>query len=983
MTRAMTSPELAALRTDGQRTKLYLAVLKPNTVYSAVLASVPAANDMVGVIAYSGGSGTLADVKVGMTLYVGTGAGAFDLGMCRIRKAPDAGAFYIGETSEIKWNVGGTIHLTIVDDFDLWERPLHVANDGSLKADYDIAYSDQHLNFDPVPVMGPHAVVWLTGASVDVTFDASGSWVIGSSISGHAWSAPGASGSSGMATATPTMSYDMPGVYRVFDTVTAANGKSFTGVRYVFVYSAASMPATVFQLKNLAVDHETGGWSFGMLMHDEASLGEIRERALVILFARDWHGEVEGSYGPVAGRENIVMVGRVAGESIQWDADAGTVEFSVQGPQYWLRRIAANAAPLVQVVGNPSAWNQVQSLTVRKALFHILHWRSTATKVMDVRLTSDARLTLKTESPAPNVWDQVAEIAWRYIFARPGCNRYGQFWCEIEPQLVPVANRTWPTVMTITEDDWEGTIGMRRSRVGEASQVNLSGQLCDASGSEITLYSLSMGHVHTRYGRPEILDRVLVSSQAQSNSLAGLVMGWRNNQLPEIPIKFAGGNRFIDLWPRQFCAIAIAAGDNERGVAYSGNLVPRSISFAHDEALTPEVLFEAETFEQLAIDGDIPETNNQPTELPPPDFPPPIPPPVPSLGPPDDISYGPKYMLMATSNFGILYTDNFNEADGGDVDWKFMNNGLTTFERNNVLRIKRCPSGLILIAVKHPTDLSIASIYYATALGGSWNLLIDYTQVDQGSYDVPVISAFGVNPNKTEEIMIVGGGFSGLNIGTKKIYMGDRNGVSLVTGDLDIANHPGDVSYGIGKWILVISRSSALDPAGWSRFSASGSIEVATLDFETNFLYQGRIFHQRRAGKVYVINNNVGDKLRIMANNTSPAGEVIRTLPYNFDVYFGRLAISPSGQYMIGGPPSVIGQRSSDEGASWGNIGGSMSTGYGVWENCESEDAFVTATSQVVKYTPDWGDTWISKSGNLPTLAPLCVPVLLKHIAWE
>lgn len=983
MTRAMTSPELAALRTNGQRTKLYLAVLQPDTVYTALAASVPATNDKVALIAYSGGSGTLADVKEGMTLYVGTSAGAFDLGMCRIRKVPDAGAFYFGETSEIAWDVGGTIYLTVVDDFDLWARHVRIAS-GAIKMDYDIDYSDQHTDFDPVPVMGPHAVAWLTGATVDVMFDASDSWVIGSTISGHSWVAPGASATSGMNTAIPTMSYDTPGIYRVGDTVTADNGKSFTGWRYVFVYSAVAMPATVFELKNMQADYETGGWSFGVVMHDEATLGELRERSLVILFARDWHGGVEGSYGPVAGRENIVAIGRVAGESVQWDADAGTVEFTVQGPQYWLKKIAGYSSGIEIATNTPTKWTDMPALTVRRALFHLLHWRSTATKVMDVRLTSDTRYASELAAPASNLWEEMQEIAWRTIFAHTGCNRYGGFFCEIEPQLAPAGSRTWPTVMAITENDWEEKISLRRSQVGEVSGVNLSGVNVDISGSAKAYFSLSMGHVMTRYGRLEIVDRVLVSSQSQSNSLAGLIMGWRNKQYPEIQVKFAGGNRFIDLWPRQFCAIAIAAADNERGVAYSGNLVPRSISFTHDESLKPEVLFEGETFEQLAIDGDIPESDNQPTELPPPPKLPPIPPPVVIPGyAPDDVSYGPKYMLMATSNKGILYSDNFNEPIGSDVDWKFMSAGLTTWEKNNVMRIKRCPSGLILIATMHPALPSIGAIYYATALGGTWNLLIDYTQVDQGSYGDPVISAMGVNPNKTEEIMVVGGGFSGLNAGTKKIYMGDRNGVSLVTGDLDIANHPGDVSYGIGKWILVISRSSALDPAGWSRFSASGSIETATNDFVTNFLYQGRIFHQRRAGKVYVINNNVGDKLRIMVNNTSPTGEVIRTLPYSFDVYFGRLAISPSGQYMIGGPPSVIGQRSSDEGSTWGNIGGSMSTGYGVWENCESEDAFVTATTQVVKYTPDWGDTWDDKSGNLPSLAPLCVPVLLKHIAWE
>src|SRR5262245_8463323 len=119
MPRALTSEELALLRLDIQWSRLYLAILKPNTIYTATLASVPISNDRVYQIGFTGGSGTLSDVKPNMTLYVGTSAGAYDLGECRIRKAPISGTFYIGLTSEIDWAHGGTIHLTVVDDFDL------------------------------------------------------------------------------------------------------------------------------------------------------------------------------------------------------------------------------------------------------------------------------------------------------------------------------------------------------------------------------------------------------------------------------------------------------------------------------------------------------------------------------------------------------------------------------------------------------------------------------------------------------------------------------------------------------------------------------------------------------------------------------------------------------------------------------------------------------------------------------------------------
>src|SRR5690349_10860790 len=137
MARALTSPELELLRADGQWTKLYLAVLNPNTIYTARLASLPSSNDNVHTISVNTESGTLANVKPGMTIYVGTTAGAFDLGMCRVRKTPITGTWYIGLTSQITWQ--SNAYLTIVDDFDLWAKHA-VIDSGALKMDVDVAY---------------------------------------------------------------------------------------------------------------------------------------------------------------------------------------------------------------------------------------------------------------------------------------------------------------------------------------------------------------------------------------------------------------------------------------------------------------------------------------------------------------------------------------------------------------------------------------------------------------------------------------------------------------------------------------------------------------------------------------------------------------------------------------------------------------------------------------------------------------------------
>ena len=65
----------------------------------------------------------------------------------------------------------------------------------------------------------------------------------------------------------------------------------------------------------------------------------------------------------------------------------------------------------------------------------------------------------------------------------------------------------------------------------------------------------------------------------------------------------------LDVFPRSFCNINIAAEDTNRGKAFSGNLILRSLSreFNPDTgAFTTNTNWEAETFPELSTDGDPP-----------------------------------------------------------------------------------------------------------------------------------------------------------------------------------------------------------------------------------------------------------------------------------------------------------------------------------------------------------------------------------------
>lgn len=635
MARAATNDEKTSFRTEGQRTELFLAIHSPATVYTARINQSFTSWDDIDELTYDGGSGTLGDVLEGMTMYVGSSAGAFDKDMVRIRKTPGASAFYIGETSDIEY--ADNDYLTVVDDFDLWaRRPLTklVAIDDTnvevvKKIDYDLAYTSQHANPAPFAVMGTHTVLWLTGATVDFEPNASGSWCIdGGAITDYLWTAPGASATSGLDTATPTITYDTAGTYRVGCTVTAANGATATGYRYVFVYDDDNPPVTQFTLERCIGDWEDGGWRFEVKLYDQAALTEIRERALVVLFARDFYGGTEESIGPLAGYEHVIAVGRIDGESITWNPELGEVEFMVLGPAGQMGMLPVSPINLVHSSGAAAKWDQMQGLTVDKAVWHMLQWRSTASRVMDiVNLSGDTRLLGIANAGASSLWEQIKTIGEGNILAYPVCDRYGRFYLEIDSQMLETGDRAGiPVVQEIAKTDWREDILIDCRVRAEVDRLEVSGRKFNGS-KEIPLFSHAAGKVFKPYGRHETRDGLLFSSQADANTVTGLLIGWLNCRYPLISIPLASNQRLVDICPRQYVTLSIAAGDTPRGLTWSEQkLVIRRVELQHEAesgALLTDLEGETETNAELSTTWERPQTpqDNQPPqplpELPP------------------------------------------------------------------------------------------------------------------------------------------------------------------------------------------------------------------------------------------------------------------------------------------------------------------------------------------------------------------------------
>lgn len=603
MSRAITNGEKILVRAENQWSELFLAVINPAVVYSARINQVITDSNQMVLLVYDGGSGTLANVLPGMTLYVGSTAGAYDKGMCRIRKAPTTSVIYIGETSDIDF--ADDDYLTVVDEFGLWPKHPTIAGSAAYM-DVDIPYSGQHTNREPVVRMGPMVeVLQLTGATVTSQRTAEASTILGAAVGSYLWSAPGASATANLTTATPTITYNAAGTYRVSCTFTVS-GVSYTEYRTCYVWDAAHPPITDFQLSKCEGSMESGGWSFGVTLFAGADLTVIRDRALVALFARDHYSDTMQSIGPVTGFENILAIGWIAQETIYQDWKKGTVEFEIKGPSWWMDQNSefTTGVEITSASAEPAAWTEIKDLTVDLGLWHLLHWRSTVTAIMDVYLTGNTWLAPSCEGAAGSLLSQIRSMATDMIMAEPLCNRYGQMYIEVDSQLLAVADRSGiPTVQTLEKVDWQGQIEYERRVVGECSMLDISGISYDGS-NPTPLFSRAPGNTFGRHGKPESLDNLLFYDQDQANALAGAIFARSNNEWPVIPIELTGNHRLFDICPLQYAQTTVEAADTIRGFSWTKRLIPRTVGFTwkpQNGYLRTLIDFEGETIPKLGV----------------------------------------------------------------------------------------------------------------------------------------------------------------------------------------------------------------------------------------------------------------------------------------------------------------------------------------------------------------------------------------------
>jgi hypothetical protein len=698
----------------------------------------------------------------------------------------------------------------------------------------------------------------------------------------------------------------------------------------------------------------------------DADISKVVDRAFFLLVARDFYGATEGSIGPIVDAENIIAMGRISEDDILLNPNGGNVTFKVQGYQIWADIVSGFPVGLINATLTPTVWTSVMGLTVDKMIYHLCAWRSTLSIITDIILTTDARVAGAFDAPMGSLQNQMKFYA-DAIKAVVYYDRYGRMFTKINSQYIDPGSRNGLIVMTLLKNDWQQRVDVIRNIVAKIGRLELSGVVVAGGAAATAIFSLAAGHVPKHYGKIMQADRLLLSDQASSNNLAGLIIG-NDNRLYDFRWILAANNRMFDIGPEQYGSVDIEPADNYRGITYNGKFVVRQVEYRHDPKtsfLEPAIGAEMETFAENNVNGDIPATSGVPG------FPPPIPlpplpiPPVPP-GPPGTIPIN-IILAIAGTPPRVVYTKN------GGLNWFSWSNNFPTLASIVQFEISKL-SGKAFINFDPRSQGIISSgptkahgLYVSAGIGQPWTLFYSCDQafIDNpgfGGADNAQILAMAINRNAADEVMAISyAHFDGTSGSQRAASLkGSSTGLGLISFLTNFVVLSGNMG------VELFYGSNAFVTFGWDGrrylFTRGGGIVSETVMAAGALLFTADALDGQRImlwnGANLIDSPDYGTTLNAL---TSPS------LP-GYVAWNEVCACDPTGLFIMYCPHvSIAPQKSSDGGATWSAMGTPAVVVTAIW-NLGDSMHWLAAGGLGVWWTEDFGAHWTDIRGDLDTL---------------
>jgi hypothetical protein len=588
--------------------------------------------EIIGEITVDTG-GAAIDLLDGMTVLIGSERyGDWDRGVVRLRTdqtvGPGTTTLYIATSSDLRGRVFDGDYIVVLDEFRTWQRFGQIDADGAGNItwykDHDIEWDDlgaddaarRLASMPPCPVMGPHAVKFVDptvgdGHSAQFYFDWSNSYAMAPGEAITTWTSSGEINHTG---GTWNSAAETPGWqevdfisglrgFRVTLAVDDGNGNATTlpyrrGIRYVFTLRRPgqtqeydppnSEPITEFSVDPIQGSFDSGYWKTTVTVYGEqASKYIIQPEALVILFTDSYYMAnspyfdpyqlINVNVGSIYDRENILLIGRVDGSSINVDSETGTTTFDILSPGAEVSMYHDYPIP-IQDNTDATDWINTPSLTPDRALWHYLCWHTTLPHTADLYLPGDTHPLWAMDFLEGTIYDVADSFLSSRILGRMLGDKYGRVHCEYIAQYQPYGST--PTLFVLDDGDWADTLDVKQSMRSKAKSVDAGG-LIHVPGVETPVPKLSRapGQFDKYRGTESASNYLAINTQWELNMIAGRYLEGLN-YVYDVNINFAGFWSYLDIAPQR----AIYIHKELDRDTIDGRFLPQTVTFTYDPA---------------------------------------------------------------------------------------------------------------------------------------------------------------------------------------------------------------------------------------------------------------------------------------------------------------------------------------------------------------------------------------------------------------
>ena len=630
-------------------------------------------------IVYGGDVGE-GNVSAGMTLWVGSDPGKYDVGKVRIKSINvGTNTITVAENDDIAWEDELFLTCPGAQGFrELWgiiPRITEVGGVVTFFEDYDIEYANPLDDvLPPKANAGPPVCAFLgSGGYVDVSFvgDDSFTTEVGAGIESYAWDfadgvvQSGGADQEGTCEDPNVVRFSTPGFRYVSLMVTddiALWNRTGTVYVPVWIFDDDNPPLSVEVLSQGAKP----SWRLQVKAFQTDSAAteafyDYPDGALVVLFTTTEYPDGSSDIGGYCFRENIRFVGWLDSETLTFDYQAGTCEFEALSHELVINQLPGFAYTL-EDDADPDDWYKVNELNMDRALHAHLERRSTVNQVCHVETLAEGpqRPICIQAFPDAGVYDQaqqylIDDAVCLMIADRQGCIRVRR-----DPQMMTTVERgAVPVVCSLVRGDWINDLDQIKPHRDRTGHYRIGGFDYDTP-----LLAEAPGVCPSQAEAAIYKEGYLNINQAELTFWAGQMWSKDNNPFPNVPLELKGYWPVFDPAFQEYLRLTTTDALG-RNVWTDQRFIIRGVTFR-------DLVADGTTVTELALEMECPIGSGEDVEVPPPPepLPPPPPPeviPIPVPEPEVALIYD-RHRVYRTSNWDAVIPT-WTNITAGLVGW--------------------------------------------------------------------------------------------------------------------------------------------------------------------------------------------------------------------------------------------------------------------------------------------------------------------------